>query len=109
MSQPHDESLIKLSYREKVSVAAMKEAIHNCLTEKLTGATYDAEKCNEYSKTLSDTIRNRLKSLNGSDRYKFIVQVIVGEKREQGMYFGTRTFWDTNTDNQASDNYTNVN
>ena len=106
-NQPSEEAFIKLSYREKVPVAAMKDIIHNSLTEKLTGAVYDAEKCNEAAKVLSDTIRNRLKSL-GYDRYKFIVQVVIGERREQGMYFGTRTFWDTNTDNQASENFTNV-
>ena len=106
-SQTTDETLIKLSYREKVPVVAMKEIIHNCLSEKLTGATYDADKCNEAAKLLSDNIRNRLKLLN-YDRYKYVVQVIIGERREQGMYFGTRTFWDSNTDNQASENFTNV-
>ena len=99
--------LTELSYREKVPVAAMKEIIHECLIEKLTGAQYEGEKCNEAAKQLADTIRNRLKSLD-YDRYKFIVQVLIGERREQGVYFGTRCFWDANTDNQASDTFTNV-
>ena len=44
----------------------------------------------------------------GYDRYKFIVQVLIGERRDQGVYFGTRCFWDANTDNQASETFTNV-
>lgn len=102
-----EEAIIKLSYKEKVPVATMKEIIRNCLQERLTNFQYDGEKCNEAAKQLSDTIRIRLKSL-GYDRYKYIVQVLIGERREQGMHFGTRCFWDSNTDNQASENFTNV-
>jgi superfamily I DNA and RNA helicase len=48
------------------------------------GAQYEGEKCNESAKVLSDTIRSRLKNL-GFQRYKFIVQVVIGERREQGI------------------------
>lgn len=106
-TQSADETVIKLSYREKVPVTAMKEIISNALTEKLNNALYDGEKCTEAAKYLADNIRNRLKSL-GYDRYKFLVQVVIGERREQGVYFGTRTFWDSNTDNQASESFVNV-
>lgn len=99
--------ITELSYREKVPVVAMKEILHECLVERLTGQAYEGEKCNEAAKQLADVIRNRLKNL-GYDRYKFIVQVLIGERRDQGVYFGTRCFWDANTDNQASETFTNV-
>ncbi len=99
--------ITELSYREKVPVVAMKEILHECLVERLTGQGYEGEKCNEAAKQLADIIRNRLKNL-GDDRYKFIVQVLIGERRDQGVYFGTRCFWDANTDNQASETFTNV-
>lgn len=107
VSSQSEDVILKLSYKEKVPVAVMKDIIGNCLNEKLTGFQYDGEKCNEAAKQLSDTIRMRLKGL-GYDRYKYIVQVLIGERREQGMHFGTRCFWDSNTDNQASENFTNV-
>jgi len=107
VSSQSEDVILKLSYKEKVPVAVMKDIISNCLNEKLTGFQYDGEKCNEAAKQLSDTIRMRLKGL-GYDRYKYIVQVLIGERREQGMHFGTRCFWDSNTDNQASENFTNV-
>jgi tctex1 domain-containing protein 2 len=102
-----EDAVLKLSYKEKVPVVAMKQIISKCLQDKLTGFQYDGEKCNEAAKQLSDQIRIELKSM-GYDRYKFIVQVLIGERREQGMHFGSRCFWDSNTDNQASESFTNV-
>ena len=97
----------RLGYKEKVSISSMREVIQVCLTEELTGWKYDGEKCAEAVKKLTDTIRNRLKSL-GYDRYKFVVQVLIGERREQGVRSGTRCFWDASTDSQATENFVNV-
>jgi hypothetical protein len=104
---PENDSIVRLSYKEKVPVAAMKEVLKTALAERLTDAKYDAEKCTESAKVLSDTIRNRLKAISPSERFKFVVQVTVGERREQGMRMGTRCFWDSNTDNQASETFMN--
>eukprot|EP01039_Chlorochromonas_danica_P004114 gene4113-4508_t len=98
--------IIKLSYREKVPIGAMKDLLHDCLQERLTNQIYEGDKCLEASKQLADIIRNRLKNL-GYDRYKYVVQVLIGERREQGLYYGNRCFWDSHTDNQASEHFTN--
>ena len=37
-----------------------------------------------------------------------IVQVLIGERREQGVRSGTRCFWDASTDSQATENFVNV-
>mmetsp|Transcript_6383 Transcript_6383/g.6600 ORF Transcript_6383/g.6600 Transcript_6383/m.6600 type:complete len:100 (+) Transcript_6383:247-546(+) len=84
----------------------MKEIILAALQERLQGVQYEGEKCGEAARGLSDTIRNRLKSL-GYDRYKFVVQVLIGERRDQGVRMGSRCFWDSTTDNQASETYMN--
>lgn len=97
----------ELAYRDKVPVVVMKEILHDCLIDRLTGQAYEGDKCNEAAKHLADHIRDQLKKL-GYDRYKYIVQVLIGERRDQGVYFGTRCFWDANTDNQASETFTNV-
>lgn len=105
-----DTNIIKLSYKEKVPVIMMKNIISQCVTEKLASdanpTVYEGDKCNEMAKSLADLIRNRLKDLE-YDRYKFIVQVLIGERREQGIRMGSRCFWDSNTDNQATENFTN--
>jgi len=105
MSAPSS-NVVKLSYREKVPVAAMKDVLKTCMTEKLTGAKYDGDESSESVKQLSDLIRNKMKEL-GSDRYKFVIQVALGERRDQGVRMATRCFWDANTDNQASETFIN--
>ena len=81
-----DQNIIRLTYREKVPVSTMKEIILASIQERLTGAQYEGEKCNESAKILCDTIRSRLKNL-GFQRYKFVVQVVIGERREQGIRY----------------------
>ncbi len=44
----------------------------------------------------------------GLPRYKFMVQVLIGENRGQGVRMGSRCFWDSNTDSQASETFINV-
>lgn len=41
-------------------------------------------------------------------RYKYVVQVVIGEQRGEGVRMGSRCFWDSDTDNVASETYVNV-
>lgn len=43
----------------------------------------------------------------GYDRYKFIVQVVIGEQRGEGVKMACRCFWDSDTDNCAQDIFMN--
>ena len=78
----------------------MKEIIQACLVERLTGTMYDGEKCNESAKVLSETIRGRLKNL-GFQRYKFVVQVVIGERREQGIRYSWNQLLQAHTDSNG--------
>ena len=100
-------NIIRLQYKEKVSVSAMKEILKITLEDKLTNLIYDNDKCDDVVKSLTNDIRIKLKGL-GHERYKYVVQVLLGERREQGIRMGTRCFWDANTDNQASETFMNV-
>jgi tctex1 domain-containing protein 2 len=102
------EPITRLSYKEKVSQTTLKEILKNALDEELTGRKYDHEECGESTKKLADSIRDKLKAL-GHSRYKFIVQVSIGERREQGVKSGSRCFWDAGTDCQATENFINDN
>jgi len=44
----------------------------------------------------------------GFDRYKFVVQCVIGEQRGEGVKMGCRCFWDSDTDNYAQDVFMNV-
>jgi hypothetical protein len=41
------------------------------------------------------------------DRYKFIVNVAIGEIRGEGVKVGARCFWDADTDNMAQETFMN--
>ena len=60
-------------------------------------------------KTLSLDIKNKIKEKVNLERYKFIVQVSIGEKKGQGVRIVNRCFWDFETDNVVSETYTNDN
>jgi len=102
------DNIVRLSYKEKVPVSTMKEILSIALSEKLNGALYDSDKSPEMARALADVIRSRLSALP-FERYKYIVTVVIGERREQGVRVGSRCFWDVGTDNQATETYLNDN
>lgn len=40
-------------------------------------------------------------------RYKYIVNVVIGEKRGEGVRMGVKSFYDLDTDNMAQDVFIN--
>lgn len=83
----------------------MKEIIAEVLKEKLTGVVYHADNTSLWCREISDEIKQKLKGL-GLERYKFVVQVVIGEQKGEGMRMGCRCFWDPKTDNYAEEVFT---
>jgi hypothetical protein len=52
------------------------------------------------SKEVAEAVKYRLKEL-GRDRYKYVVQVILGVQKGQGVQVGCKNFWDVDTDSVA--------
>ncbi|NXA93246.1 TC1D2 protein, partial [Melanocharis versteri] len=71
-----------LQHRFKSST--VKECIRAILKEKLANVEYIPEEMPELTKSLSETIKDRLKE-EGFDRYKMVVQVVIGEQRGEGV------------------------
>ncbi|XP_033106324.1 tctex1 domain-containing protein 2-like [Anneissia japonica] len=98
--------MLRPNFLQKFRQATVKETIHIVLTEELADKQYDSEECSEWCKNISSEIKKRLKDLD-LDRYKFIVQVVIGEQRGEGVKMGCRCFWDSDTDNYAQDIFMN--
>jgi hypothetical protein len=107
----------------------VKEIIRAVLLERLgEGPPYHSE----IAKGIADTIRTRLKGMGGGDvaggregrkwwwmwltfacaalelpRYKYVVQVVVGENKGEGARVSTRCMWDPATDALATESFTN--
>ena len=94
------------AWGQRASTAKMKECIGEVLHEMLKDHTYKQDEAPELTKQIADRVKNRLKLLE-LPRYKYMVQVVVGEQRGEGVRMGCRTFWDRDTDAYASETFTN--
>ncbi|XP_045585397.1 dynein light chain Tctex-type protein 2B [Procambarus clarkii] len=93
---------IRPDLKDKFRSSVVRDVIHNTLVENLTGFVYSLEAGDEMSKSLADLLRNKLLDLN-LPRYKFLVNIVIGEQRGEGVKVGARCLWDADTDNYASD------
>ena len=99
---------IRPPYAEKFRPAAAKALITQVLTERLADKTYNPESTAQLTREIADEIKSKLKSELELPRYKFVVQVVIGEDRGACVRMGCRCFWDAETDNYAEDTYRNV-
>ena len=67
----------------------MQEIIHVALNDQLGGKVYDANKVSQWSKNIADNVKSQVKTL-GYDRYKIVVEVVIGEQRGEGVRMGSR-------------------
>lgn len=104
---PNQEYQIKPKQREKFRPGKAKEIISEILNQKLKNQVYtDAATVSTISRDIADTIKYKLKELS-LPRYKFMVSVIIGQQKGQGVRVGSRCFWDFDTDYVTSDSYVN--
>uniref|UniRef100_A0A4W6D900 Dynein light chain Tctex-type 2B n=1 Tax=Lates calcarifer TaxID=8187 RepID=A0A4W6D900_LATCA len=86
--------------------AIVKECIREIVRERLSGMQYDPEEVPELSRSLADCIKDKVKN-SGFERYKLVVQVVIGEQRGQGVKMSSRCLWDSDTDSYAEDVFMN--
>ena len=79
----------------------VEHAMKDILTDALSDATYSAELCSAQTQKLCSKIKEKTKEM-AFPRYKFVVQVIIGEDTEQSVQMASRCLWDQNTDNFAA-------
>ncbi|KAK3768870.1 hypothetical protein RRG08_021878 [Elysia crispata] len=72
--------------------ALLKQTLENHLED----FTYNAKFTATMTKVLSDEIKERTKSLN-IERYKLVVCVVMGERKDQGIMISSRAAWDAKT------------
>ncbi|CAJ1060764.1 tctex1 domain-containing protein 2 [Xyrichtys novacula] len=101
-----DTYLIRPNHQHKFKPAVVKECIREVVRERLSGLRYDPEEVPELSRSLADCIKDKVKN-SGFDRYKLVVQVVIGEQRGQGVKMSSRCLWDADTDSYAEDVFMN--
>lgn len=83
----------------------MKDIIRSVLENNLANQTYQGDLVQQQTKSIADAVKEKLKDL-ALPRYKYMVQVVIGEQRGEGIRMGCRTFW-ASTDTYASDTFVN--
>jgi hypothetical protein len=98
---------IRPKQREKFKAAEAREVIRAVLKEKLENVGADAD-MGALSRQIADRVKYQLKDM-GTGRYKYVVQVAIGQQKGQGVQAGTRCFWDFETDAVAYEQFVNDN
>ncbi|MPC75838.1 Tctex1 domain-containing protein 2 [Portunus trituberculatus] len=84
----------------------VKEVIDSILEEKLTSFVYEKEAVDEMAMVISNALRNRIIGSMPTEmnfpRYKYVVNVVIGELRGAGVKVAARCLWDADTDNYSS-------
>jgi len=80
-----------------------KKIVEDELKEK----EYDEDDSKDWSIAICEKIKKEMKEKLNLPRYKLIVQVNIGQMKDQGVRVASRCLWDTATDNYASISYQN--
>lgn len=97
---------IKPKRKEKFKPGEFKKTMKEYLEDKFkmleekfkaTIQTYQPDYIQNLSKDIAEEIKQKCKQLN-LPRYKYIVQVMIGEQKGQGIRVGSKCFWDFDTD-----------
>ncbi|CAN0330261.1 unnamed protein product [Lampetra planeri] len=80
--------------------------IDSILTNKLAHVEYDSEVCRSLTVTLTDDILAMVKQFE-FDRYKFIVNMFIGEKKKHDVLIVSQGLWDIERDGWASASFEN--
>lgn len=93
-------------FAEKFKPSKAKEIIATVLKARLSGVTYHADNTSTWAREIADEVKAKLKEENWP-RYKYVVQVFIGEQRGEGVRLASKCFWDARTDLSAHDSFAN--
>lgn len=84
------------------SVHKVKQPIEDSIKLFLSQTnSYNVKKCASVSKFLADDVKRRIKEL-GYNRHKIVVNVVLGQDKQQGFEYATRCLWNIEHDNYAT-------
>lgn len=84
----------------------VRTIIEETLSSHLEGFNYEPSSSAALTKRMSAEILQKVKKLD-FDRYRFISNVTIGQKNEQGLIASSRVLWDSKVDNYAEGTFQN--
>jgi Tctex-1 family. len=109
--------ILKPDKDEKFYSSRVKTIIEEVISDELSCAEINSKWLEDWydfddefeglSKEIADKIRAKCISVLNLPRYKLIVQVTIGGRKNHGVRITSRCLWDTSTDQYASYTYQN--
>lgn len=93
---------------EKFYPSEVRTICHEVLEGVLNGKSYDEELSKEWICAVGNGIKSEMHLRLQVPRYKIIIQVTIGQLKDQGVSVASRCLWDVHLDNYASANFTNT-
>jgi len=87
-------------YAAKFKESEARDIVQAVLKRRLAGVAYHADTTSTWAREIADEIKQALKEKDWQ-RYKYIVHVVIGEQKGEGIKVACRCFWDSNTDGFA--------
>lgn len=97
---------MKPSEDEKFYPSQVRAICDRVLKNHLEGKEYDDDLAKEWICLVGNAIKSDIKTTLNVPRYKIIVQVTIGQLKNQGVSIASRCLWDIHYDNYASCNLT---
>ena len=82
----------------------IRDVCERVLHELLDGMSYNHQSAPNLTRTISNTVKDKVKMLN-MPRYKFIVSTVIGEQAGQSVKSASRCLWNAATDSWTSARY----
>ncbi|VDP94512.1 unnamed protein product [Echinostoma caproni] len=92
--------IIRPQFDQKFRPSIVKTFLNEILKERLTNEQYSCT-------ALADEIKYSLKKNLPLSKYRYLVQVVIGEQRGQGVKVAYRCYWDPDADNYAEATFMN--
>lgn len=99
---------MKPSEKEKFYPSQVKEICDSVMIRELEGREYDENAAKDWICVVADSIKAEIHQKLTIPRYKIIVQVTIGQRKDQGVSIASRCLWDVHYDNYASVHFTNT-
>ncbi|KAF6769696.1 hypothetical protein AHF37_12232, partial [Paragonimus kellicotti] len=77
--------VIRPQFDQKFRPSVVKAILNQILKDRLENEKYSAEESHNYCISIADEIKQTLKKNLALSRYRYLVQVIIGEQRGQGV------------------------